>query len=314
MRLSPWLRPCSSRSTRTPAENLISAQILLSSSVTIGLVLLLPVPAVAVPPNQLTAGESLSWPTSCPFPIRFQCFGGSYAVPSLDGSTQLTIKREVSGPVPSGGTLELHGPNASWSSSVQSIVVATMQGDGNFVAFDAGGNQVWSTNTSGHPGAFLRVDNSRFSIITPAGATIWQSAPAPTPPPPPNCTASRDCSDEFINCDQVPDSITQSVSGTTVNAFIVGGQNAYDVPPANYQVCNVNADNVKACQSIPEPPAPPPSSCITCSPPCTTPGYICEIMVNQQGGQGGVCVLNHRCMVGYHFCGGNCVPGTGTCP
>jgi hypothetical protein len=134
--------------------------------------------------------------------------------------------------------------------------------------------------------------------------------PATTPPP--NCTfAVRDCSDnEFIYCNQVPNPITQRVVGATGSADTIPGQNVYTVPPGNYQVCDANAyNNTKACQSIPEPPAPPPSSCITCSPPCPATD-ICEIFVNARTG---VCVPNHRCMVGHHFCGGKCVPGTGLC-
>jgi hypothetical protein len=131
--------------------------------------------------------------------------------------------------------------------------------------------------------------------------------PATTPPP--ACTALRDCSDnEFIYCNQVPNPITQSVTGTTAIPTSVDSQDAYLVPPGNYQVCDANAyNNTRVCQSIPEPPAPPPSSCVAC--PVCPAGDICEIVSNQ-----GICVPNHRCMVGYHFCGGKCVAGTGLCP
>lgn len=305
MRIDPRTRRCSSRPTRAPIRTLILLRTLVLLLLMVGLVLLRAVPAAAGQPNQLMAGQSLSWPTTCPSTLH--CLGGSYAVISLDGSTKLSIVREVSGAVPSGGTLELHSPSASWSSSMQGAVVATMQTDGNFVAFDAGGNSIWSTKTSGHPGAFLQVDTSRFEIIESSGATIFQSAPPPAPPAPPICTAARDCSEEYIDCNQVPNPLIQSVTGTTAVPSQVGIQNAYAVPPGNYQVCNVNPyDNTKACQAISEPPAS--SSCIACSPACSA-SDLCEVISNQ-----GVCVPNHRCIAGYHFCGGNCVPGTGQCP
>jgi hypothetical protein len=47
-----------------------------------------------------------------------------------------------------------------------------------------------------------------------------------------------------------------------------------------------------------------------CSPACQ-PGYICEW---PNGGPLGVCVVNHRCPAGQHFCNNACVPGSGLCP
>jgi hypothetical protein len=46
-----------------------------------------------------------------------------------------------------------------------------------------------------------------------------------------------------------------------------------------------------------------------CDPACL-PGYMCELSSNGPG----VCVPNHRCQVGQHFCNNKCVPGTGLCP
>jgi hypothetical protein len=158
------------------------------------------------------------------------------------------------------------------------------------------------------------IANDVFTYLM--SAVNW---PATTPAP--NCTAARDCSDnEFISCNQVPNPITQSVvTGATPPtgpaprlvshiAIAGNGANAYLVPPGNYQVCDANAyNNTRVCQSIPEPPAPSPPLCIAC--PVCPAGDMCEIVGNQ-----GICVPNHRCMVGSHFCGGKCVPGTGLCP
>jgi hypothetical protein len=48
---------------------------------------------------------------------------------------------------------------------------------------------------------------------------------------------------------------------------------------------------------------------VTCDPACPA-GYMCQI-----GAQVGVCVINHRCPPGEHFCNNACIPGTGAlCP
>ncbi len=55
------------------------------------------------------------------------------------------------------------------------------------------------------------------------------------------------------------------------------------------------------------------NSCVVpggCDPACPS-GYICDY---GNAGAPGVCVVNHRCVVGYHFCDNKCVPGTGLCP
>lgn len=127
--------------------------------------------------SELTAGQSLSWPTSCPSQVH--CSGGNDVVTSTDGSTTLAITRKVSGSAPSGGTLGLQSAHVAWSNSVQGIVVALMQADGNFVAFDAAGNQVWTSRTSGHPGAFLRVGPSEVSVLVPPETSIWTTSGPP---------------------------------------------------------------------------------------------------------------------------------------
>jgi Neprosin len=47
-----------------------------------------------------------------------------------------------------------------------------------------------------------------------------------------------------------------------------------------------------------------------CFPVCPY-GYMCE---EEPGALMGVCVVNHRCQIGEHYCNGACVPGTGLCP
>jgi hypothetical protein len=47
---------------------------------------------------------------------------------------------------------------------------------------------------------------------------------------------------------------------------------------------------------------------LPCEPACPS-GYVCE----WPNGTVGVCVVNHRCPVGEHFCNNACVPGTGAC-
>jgi hypothetical protein len=128
-------------------------------------------PATANPRSQLTPGQALSWPTPCPPGV--QCVGGYDAVTSTDGSTILKI---VGGSSSSpGGTLVLQGPNVSWSSGIQGAVVAIMQTDGNFVAYDVLGREIWSSGTSGNPGAFLRIDPSAASIFTPTNTLRWRA-------------------------------------------------------------------------------------------------------------------------------------------
>jgi hypothetical protein len=126
---------------------------------------------IAAPRSQLAVGEALSWPTPCP--PNIQCVAGYDTVTSPDGSTTLTISGSANGVA--GGTLQLHGPNVSWSSGVSGAVAAVMQSDGNFVAFNAAGQQIWSSYTSGHAGATLKVDTSEVTIVTPDKQVIWRA-------------------------------------------------------------------------------------------------------------------------------------------
>jgi hypothetical protein len=131
---------------------------------------LLVAPTFADPRSELTAGQAVSWPTPCP-PL-VQC-GGYDVVTSPDGST--TLKITGGSPSSPGGSLVLRGPNVSWSSATQGAVVAVMQAEGDFVAYDITGREVWSSGTSGNPGAVLKVDTSQVSIFNASGSLIWRA-------------------------------------------------------------------------------------------------------------------------------------------
>lgn len=80
----------------------------------------------------------------------------------LDGN--LVFERLGVGPVMSSGTA---GTSPGF---------AVMQGDGNFVVYDATGMARFHTSTHGNPGAQLHFEAGRLHIITPAGVRRW-SAP-----------------------------------------------------------------------------------------------------------------------------------------
>lgn len=54
-----------------------------------------------------------------------------------------------------------------------------MQGDGNFVSYDANGNGLWSTSTENHEGAYLYVANDGGVRVVYQGAAIWLSPNKP---------------------------------------------------------------------------------------------------------------------------------------
>lgn len=60
-----------------------------------------------------------------------------------------------------------------WNANVTDCATATMQPDGNFVLRDRSNKLIWTTHTSGNPGARLVVDNGgRLSIMV-GQTTIW---------------------------------------------------------------------------------------------------------------------------------------------
>lgn len=75
------------------------------------------------------------------------------------------------------GNLVLYGPSGPiWSSDTHTTTAgfATMQGDGNFVVYDGGGQPVWATDTAGLPGAELRVQDDGYIVLYDAGGhVLW---------------------------------------------------------------------------------------------------------------------------------------------
>jgi hypothetical protein len=51
--------------------------------------------------------------------------------------------------------------------------VATMQTDGNFVAYDDTNNAVWDSSTYGAYGAFLAIRYGQLLIFSPSGSVLW---------------------------------------------------------------------------------------------------------------------------------------------
>jgi hypothetical protein len=66
---------------------------------------------------------------------------------------------------------------------------AVMQGDGNFVVYDAAGQAAWASATAGHDGALLTVQDDGNCVVYHNGRPLWatntaQDAPVPLAPPP----------------------------------------------------------------------------------------------------------------------------------
>jgi hypothetical protein len=55
--------------------------------------------------------------------------------------------------------------------------MAGMQGDGNFVVYDANGVPRWATGTAGHPGAYFNVRNDGTTQVVYQGNVIWHYTP-----------------------------------------------------------------------------------------------------------------------------------------
>jgi hypothetical protein len=86
---------------------------------------------------------------------------------------------------------------ATWSSDTieGGAGQAVMQGDGNFVLYDAQGSPVWFTETGGNPNArlVLQIDGN-LVVYSAGGEAVWDlfsnSTPAPEPNPTPGCSTS----------------------------------------------------------------------------------------------------------------------------
>jgi hypothetical protein len=81
------------------------------------------------------------------------------------------------------------GTAVLWSSGTSGPGYAVMQGDGNFVSFAVGGEPSWHTNTWGHPGATLMVQNDGSVVIRDsAGAQLWSTGTGTGTGDPSACT------------------------------------------------------------------------------------------------------------------------------
>ncbi|VTU41125.1 D-mannose binding lectin [Variovorax sp. PBS-H4] len=75
--------------------------------------------------------------------------------------------------------------SARWWTSTQTTGghLAVMQGDGNFVVYDASWRALWQTETSGRPGALIAAQNDGNLVIYQNGQAIWDigaDIPEPT--------------------------------------------------------------------------------------------------------------------------------------
>jgi hypothetical protein len=117
------------------------------------LVLCLAVPTAAYP-TRLDPGQSLAP-------------GESLESPS--GRHRLSYQTD--------GNLVIYGPGGGeWASNTAGTPAgsAVMQGDGNFVVYDADGNGVWSTGTHGNPGAYaVMLESGNFAIMSADGWVLW---------------------------------------------------------------------------------------------------------------------------------------------
>jgi hypothetical protein len=72
------------------------------------------------------------------------------SITSQDGRSELIMQGD-------GNLVLVRGGKARWATKTNGKVVsrAIMQGDGNFVLYNPGGLPIWASNTAGHPGAGL---------------------------------------------------------------------------------------------------------------------------------------------------------------
>ena len=97
-----------------------------------------------------------------------QSIYSNHSILSCDGRFKLILQ-------PDGNLVLYEGNTALWASNTggKGGTVATLQGDGNFVIYDAKGKPVWASNTPNHPGADLLVQNDGNVVIYYNNAPIW---------------------------------------------------------------------------------------------------------------------------------------------
>lgn len=108
-----------------------------------------------------------------PAPNKDQLVGGEVLTPgqmltSQDGNTHFVYQAD-------GNVVLYKGANALWASGTNGIKseYLVMQSDGNLVLYAPGVVPVWSTNTSGNPGALLIVQDATAFVLGSRWRKIW---------------------------------------------------------------------------------------------------------------------------------------------
>ena len=120
-----------------------------------------------------------------------QELGSGQSMSSQGGNAVLTMRRD--------GNLVLSRRRGRrlqrvWSSRTSGNPGArlVMQEDGNLVIYDSGGSPLWSSGTAEHPGAFMRVlDTVAIAVFNAGGVLLWTSEKTDPPPPPPTRSSIR---------------------------------------------------------------------------------------------------------------------------
>jgi parallel beta-helix repeat protein len=110
-------------------------------------------------------------PTGCTDMLGNQGLYPGQSLYSCDGRFHLILQND--------GNLVLYqGGTPLWASGTtgSSSAVAIMQGDGNFVIYNAAGTALWSSGTPNHSGAYLAVQNDGNVVIySSVGIPLWST-------------------------------------------------------------------------------------------------------------------------------------------
>ncbi len=115
-------------------------------------------------------GATILWPGQSLYP------GQSIASPS--GQFVLTYQADANLVLYNYGSA--HWAINCWPTctNIGAAGITTMQNDGNFVVYNAGGSPVWHAGTNGNSGAYLAVqDNGRLVVYSGGGTPLWSSGP-----------------------------------------------------------------------------------------------------------------------------------------
>jgi len=125
-------------------------------------------------PSTTTGTPTATATASCGVLAANQTFPVDQPVLSCDGRLKLVLGGD--------GNLVLYqGAAALWAANTSGKggTVAYMQGDGNFVLYNAKGGPVWSSGTAGNDGATLSVqDDGNVVIYSSAGQALWSTGTA----------------------------------------------------------------------------------------------------------------------------------------